>query len=120
MNRRTNIGLIICLLAFCTTTLAAKAKVKNVKFESKMVGISLPYNVVLPPDYEDESARNTRYPVLYLLHGLMGSAENWVSKRTNLSDYASLYRIILISPEGHDGWYTDSGTIPTDKYESYI
>ena len=23
-------------------------------------------------------------------------------------------------PEGNDGWYTDSATVPANKYESYI
>ena len=28
--------------------------------------------------------------------------------------------MIVVTPEGNDGWYTDSATIATDKYESYI
>jgi S-formylglutathione hydrolase FrmB len=40
--------------------------------------------------------------------------------RTNIADYASNFSIIIVMPEGNDGWYTDSATVPTDKYESYI
>jgi S-formylglutathione hydrolase FrmB len=28
--------------------------------------------------------------------------------------------MIIVMPEGNNGWYTDSATVPTDKYESYI
>jgi hypothetical protein len=49
------------------------AKVEALKFESKLVGAPLPYNVVLPLDYSDSAPKGTRYPVLYLLHGLGGS-----------------------------------------------
>jgi putative tributyrin esterase len=103
-----------------TSEHVATARVEAVKFESKLVGVLLPYNVVLPPYYDDATSKEMRYPVLYLLHGLSGSANDWVSNKAHLADYAAQYRIIIVTPEGHDGWYTDSGTVPTDKYESYI
>ena len=96
---------------------APAQRVETVKFESKLVNAVLPYNVVLPKDYD--TAHATRYPVLYLLHGLTGHYSDWVS-RTNVADYASHYRLIVVTPEGNDGWYTDSATVATDKYESYI
>ena len=34
--------------------------------------------------------------------------------------YASEYRLIVVMPEGNDGWYTNSTTKPNDRYESYI
>ena len=63
----------------------AGTRVQTVAFASKLVGKTLPYNVVLPVDYDKPSAANTRYPVLYLLHGLFGHYDNWTA-RTNLSD----------------------------------
>ena len=57
--------------------------------------------------------------MLYLLHGLTGHYSDWVS-RTNVADYAADYRMIVVMPEGNDSWYTDSATVTTDKYESYI
>jgi putative tributyrin esterase len=99
---------------------AAAAHVESVPFESKLVGARLAYNVVLPPGYELKSSEQTRYPVLYLLHGLAGSANDWVSKRAHLADYAAQYRMIIVVPEGKDGWYTDGATSPTDKFETYF
>jgi putative tributyrin esterase len=99
---------------------AAAARVERVPFESRLVGAALPYNVVLPPGYEAKSSAQTRYPVLYLLHGLGGSADDWVSQRARLADYAAQYRMIIVAPEGRDGWYTDGATAATDKFESYF
>ena len=94
----------------------ASVRVETVQFHSALVGKILPYNVILPADYDGSA---TRYPVLYLLHGWAGHYNDWAT-RTNVADYAAQYRMILVTPEGNDGWYTDSATIPSDKYESYI
>jgi len=104
------------ILVFSVATLAG-ARVDTVRFQSKLVNATLPYNVILPSDYD--ISPTTRYPVLYLLHGLTGHYSDWVT-RTNVADYASQYRMIVVTPEGNDGWYTDSSTVATDKYESYI
>lgn len=77
----------------------------------------MPYQVIVPINYEAEKA--ARFPVLYLLHGLGGHYDNWAG-RTNLTKYAANYPIILVMPEGGNGWYTDSATEQNDKYESYI
>jgi S-formylglutathione hydrolase FrmB len=93
---------------------------ETVKFESKLMGAALPYNVILPADYKRGSAKNKRYPVLYLLHGLAGGANDWVATRAHPADHAAPYPFIIVVPEGHDGWYTDSATVPTEKFESYF
>ena len=101
----------LLLLVFCAV---ANARVETVRFQSKLVNTTLPYNVILPTDYD--TSRTTRYPVLYLLHGLTGHYNDWVA-RTNIADYAADYRIIVVMPEGNDSWYIDSAT---EKYETYI
>src|SRR5690348_10102009 len=105
------------LTLFLCLSVAAAGRVEIVKFQSKIVNTTLPYNVILPADYD--ASRTTRYPVLYLLHGLDGHYSDWLS-RTNVADYASEYSLIVVMPEGNDGWYTDSAILATDKYESYI
>ena len=107
---------IVLLLVLCLPAVAS-ARVETVRFQSKLINTTLPYNVILPTDYE--TSKTTRYPVLYLLHGLTGHYNDWIS-RTNVADYAAEYRIIVVMPEGNDSWYTDSATVTTDKYESYI
>lgn len=117
---------LFLLLAFLTAPAAygqgaaAARRYETVPFESKLVGAKLPYHVVLPADYHQEASRQTRYPVLLLLHGLGGSAGDWVSEQSRLADYAAAYRLVVVVPEGRDGWYTDAANAPSDKFESYF
>lgn len=115
--RITRISNLTCLVLFLCISAFANGRVDTVRFQSKLVNTTLPYNVILPPDYD--TSKTTRYPVLYLLHGLTGHYPDWV-QRTNVADYAAEYRMIIVTPEGNDSWYTDSATVTTDMYESYI
>jgi len=113
-NRGASITLLAIFFLFSLTAQAQRASVETVQFHSTLVSATLPYNVILPPGYHE--SRTTRYPVLYLLHGLGGHYTDWVT-RTNVADYAAQYRMIVVTPEGNDSWYVDS---TTDKYESYL
>jgi len=121
MNTRKSLTplslLLVCLLALAAH--AQTARYETVRFESKLVGKTLPYNVVLPAGYHRREARVPRYPALYLLHGYTGHYDNWITK-AKLTDYAAQYELIIVTPEGNNGWYADSATVPADKYESYI
>ena len=43
--------------------------VTHATFTSSSMGVSVGYNVYLPPGYDDAANRHTRYPVIYYLHG---------------------------------------------------
>lgn len=64
-------------------------------------GSDSPYRILLPPDYQ---AGSRYYPTLYLLHGLFGSFENW----TELAKLEPVSNLIIVMPEGGDGWYCDT------------
>jgi S-formylglutathione hydrolase FrmB len=111
--------LVSTLLSTATAVVAQarhKVDVETIQFKSELIGQVLPYNALLPVGYAES---NKRYPVLYLLHGLFGRYDDWVT-RTNLAEYAANYDVIIIMPEGHDSWYTDSAGVATEKYESYF
>lgn len=74
------------------------------------------YRIILPSGY-DSTVR--RYPVLYLLHGLMGSYVDWES-RTRLTEYVKGLDLIVVMPDGNDAWYTNSAGDPQDRFEDYI
>lgn len=114
--------------AFAQQTQPIKAAlpptIESYKLNSKLMAREMPYRVVLPDGYGNPNNKNAvdkplSYPVIYLLHGLTGHFDNWTDK-TKLAEYAAKYNYIIVTPEGNDGWYTDSGNIPNDKYESYI
>lgn len=74
------------------------------------------FNLILPLDY---ATSTSRYPVLYLLHGYTGSNTDWTQK-TNLSRYAARFKLIIVMPDGSNGWYVNSATDPKQKFEDYI
>jgi S-formylglutathione hydrolase FrmB len=118
MNRTLKQLILLTAILCCALNLAnAKGRIETIQFQSKLIDATLPYSVVLPTDYD--TSPTSRYPVLYLLHGLTGHYGDWLS-RTNLADYAAQYRLIVVTPEGNDSWYIDSAGAPSEKYESYI
>ena len=90
---------------------------RDFKLASKLMNREMPYRVILPKSYEQ--AKDRRFPVIYLLHGLTGHFDNWTDKSA-LKTHAAAYDFIIVTPEGDNGWYTDSASVPNDKYESYI
>src|SRR5678815_2397820 len=74
------------------------------------------YAVLLPAGYETS---DLAYPVLYLLHGLFGSYQNWC-ELTNIEELARDLNLIIVMPDGNDGWYTDSESTPANRYESFF
>jgi S-formylglutathione hydrolase FrmB len=81
--------------------------------DSKSLGRSVPYYILLPTDFKSDQLR---YPVLFLLHGLFGAFTNWI-ELTDIETRAHDHPLIIVMPEGADGWYTDS---ETNKYESFF
>lgn len=93
--------------------------VRDEKLESRLMSRTMPYRIILPGDYDSTQSASRRYPVIYLLHGLTGHYNNWTDL-TKLKDYASFPTAIIVTPEGGDGWYTDSVSKASEKWESYI
>ena len=123
MRKLFQINLSFLLVLFLTFSLFAQEKQKSGKFEdfklnSKLMSRDMPYRVIFPVKYKQKDEK-TKYPVLYLLHGLTGHYDNWSSK-TKLVDYLQDHNYIVVMVEGDDGWYSDGISISTDKYESYI
>lgn len=94
-------------------------RVETLQLDSKLMGRKMPFRVVLPVAYNDKTQSGRIYPVVYLLHGLTGHFENWTAK-TGVTGYSANHDLIIVTPEGDNGWYSDSVSIANDKYESYI
>lgn len=84
--------------------------------QSKLLQREIPYIIILPASYD---ASEENYPVLYLLHGLFGSCDNWL-ENTKIIQYAESFEGIIVLVEGSNGWYSDSETVLSNKFESYI
>jgi S-formylglutathione hydrolase FrmB len=97
------------------TDTGRKSSVQEGAFHSPSLGRDVRYRVLLPRNYE----KGGRFPVLYLLHGLYGDYLNW-DTRTGLENYARNLPLLMVMPDAGDSWYTNSATVPTDKFEDYI
>lgn len=93
--------------------------VAEFELKSALLGRSINYRILYPVTYQYPDKREKRFPVLYLLHGITGNSANWIEK-TRFALYATHYDLFIVMVEGQNGWYTDSATVPSDKYESYI
>jgi putative tributyrin esterase len=98
------------------TSLPRKELVRDEVFHSASLQRDMHYRVLLPREYFRSSHR---FAVLYLLHGLYGDYLNW-DTRTHLEDYAQGVPLLIVMPDAGDSWYTNSATIPQDKFEDYI
>lgn len=85
--------------------------------DSNLLGRGISYRVILPRGYEDQPDKI--YPILYLLHGLFGSCDNFLDL-TQIAEYISGKDLIVVLPEGENGWYSDSRTNAKNKFESYF
>lgn len=124
---KINKGILVCLVFFVlfglvesqapSTVSTLPPNVTEAKLDSKLMGRAMPYRVVLPKNYA--TAKDKRFPVIYLLHGLFGSSANWTSM-SKLPAHAQNYEVIIVNPEGENGWYVDSPTVAANRYESFI
>src|SRR5437870_11575449 len=95
VNRRRRVfrRAALAILLAPLISYAQSSLVETVQFQSKLVNVTLPYNVILPPDYRTSS--RTLYPFLYLLHCLTGHYSYWVTNLI-LADYVEPSCMIVI------------------------
>ena len=95
---------------------APVVRVADETLESRALGRSIKYRVMLPPAYGMDAHR---YPTLYLLHGLTGTYSDW-ERRSQLADQLARYDLVIVMPEGQNSWYTDAAAATSDRFETYI
>lgn len=115
--------LVLCAILLSAAVgahgLAADGRLSTRQIQSASLGRTVSYNLILPRGYAEKENSEKRYPVLYLLHGLTGHYENW-AERTTLEEYSKDYELIIVMPEGSNGWYTNAENVPADKYEDFM
>lgn len=99
----------------------AQAKVDTIEVYSPGMTKSLKAAVTMPSSYSDS---NSKFPVLYLLHGGSGAFDDWHKKVTEpglVSKMADDYNLIIVTPGvGPASYYFDSPTMDSVQYETYI
>ena len=105
------ITLLLCIVSLCAQ------QVDTVTIHSKM-GHDLKNVVILPKSYAEG---NTRYPVVYLLHGCGGNYASWITIKPELPQLASQYNLIIVCPDGLiNSWYWNSPLNKDMQFEDYI
>ena len=117
--RKFFFALLLLVLAPLSAYAQRDPPVERIRLESKLLGKAIDYSILYPINYGRPGNEEKKFPVLYLLHGLTGHHTNWV-ERTGIALYATRHDLFLVMVEGENGWYTDSATVPTDRFESYI
>ena len=108
---------LIILLFFTTGVIASAATTDTVVTHSASMNKDIKAVVILPNEY----AKNNHYPVVYLLHGYSGNYADWITKVPSVVNYADLYKMIIICPDGdYNSWYFDSPVDSTKRYETYV
>jgi S-formylglutathione hydrolase FrmB len=87
------------------------------EFFSAALQRTMDYCLILPSDYDRNTTRS--YSVLYLLHGLWGTENDWPAL-TKIADYVRDLPLIVVMPQGDDSWYVNAATVPQAKYEDYL
>lgn len=118
-SRKFRFALLLLLLVPLSAYAQRDPPVERIRLESKLLGKVVDYSILHPVNYRRAGNEERKFPVVYLLHGLTGHHTNWI-ERTGIALYATQYDLFIVMVEGENGWYTDSATVPTDKFESYI
>jgi S-formylglutathione hydrolase FrmB len=84
---------------------------RDLAIPSPTLGQPIPCSVTLPDEYYRDSARH--FPVLLLLHGTAGTANDWLDAG-GLAD-ASVpdgdLPFIIVTPGAGNSWYVDNGSV---------
>lgn len=112
-----NINLFRAIL-FCSIISTAPAQVTVVQdslYSSSISGYCQ-FSVILPDGYHRSAQK---YPVLYLLHGFNQDHTSWFNS-TRLIELASSHRMIIVSPNMRNSWYTNSVTELHLRFEDLL
>ncbi|NLI88906.1 MAG: esterase family protein [Epulopiscium sp.] len=80
-------------------------------FYSKALGVATSMNVILPENIDSDQpdyslTNNTKYPTLYLLHGLTGDHTAWMRK-SSIDRYVRELKLAVVMPAAGRSFYTD-------------
>lgn len=95
-----------------------EARIWSCDFVSEAVHQPMRFNVVMPAGADPKSS-NTRWPVIYFLHG-RGRHESTLLKNEQTRARLLASSCIVVLPRGRDGWYVNSPVDANDRYADYV
>ncbi|GAB6010578.1 alpha/beta hydrolase [Viscerimonas tarda] len=110
-------NLVLFVFIFSFTGIYCQTVDTIAVFSNKM-GKEIKNVLILPKNYSKDSPKP--YPVLYLLHGYGGKHDSWIGMRRDLPVEASKFDVIIVCPDGKNGWYWDSPVNPASQFDTYV
>jgi S-formylglutathione hydrolase FrmB len=95
-------------------------RLEELTFTTPEVAEPTGVRILLPDGYD--ASGNTRYPVLYLLHGAVDDYKSWTDKGDAQAITAGQKLIVVMPDSGPGGGYTDwynNGAFGTPAWETY-
>ncbi len=79
-------------------------------FQSTSLDRAMPYYIYLPPNYATATA--TRYPVLYMLHGMQGTYNEWLDygllgRARDMMVAGQIAPFVIVVPQGDQSYWVD-------------
>ena len=113
-------NLFLLLLLF-PSILVAQGRVDTIAVYSPSMKKTLKAAISFPSGYENGESR---YPVVYLLHGGSGAFSDWHQKVTEkgiVNQMAEEHKVLIVTPGvGPASYYYDSPLLDTVRYETYM
>ena len=113
-------NLFLLLLLF-PSILVAQGRVDTIAVYSPSMKKTLKAAISFPSGYENGESR---YPVVYLLHGGSGAFSDWHQKVTEkgiVNQLAEEHKVLIVTPGvGPASYYYDSPLLDSVRYETYM
>ncbi|RYD74278.1 MAG: esterase family protein [Sphingobacteriales bacterium] len=107
----------IILFLIVLMSVGQQAAVDTMTVYSQSMQRDIKTVVIKPANYKK---KGNRYPVVYLLHGYGGGYANWITRVPALKDHATTYNVIIVCPNGENGWYINSPVNKASQYENFV
>jgi len=109
---------IFFFVLFITFINVSASQIDTLIVKSESMNKTISNIVITPNSYTNKTEG---FNVIYLLHGAGGNYTSWISKASKIQEYADLYNLIIVCPDGEKtSWYFDSPIDNKMKYETYI
>jgi len=97
--------------------IAQAGYLETIQVHSDAMNKEIPVSVIFPDDYK---TGDTRYPVIYVMHGAGGSHQSFTQPGHPIYNLVDRYKVIAVCPDGaRTSWWLDSPVDPAMKYETF-
>ena len=121
VTRHLPLAALLITFHFSLATAFSAGRAESRAVQSKILGRSVRYTVLLPPSYDDQRSR--RYPILYFLHGLGDNEQSLLNGGWELveplQESGQIREFLIVTPDGGRSFYINSRD-GQERYEDFF